>query len=156
VIYTSGSTGVPKAVEITHASLSNLVEWHNAQFGVTAQDSASHVAGVGFDAAVWEIWPYLAAGASLHLPEPGVRKEPALMRDWLLAEKITISFIPTLMADQMIQLEWPAVAPLRTLLTGSDVLHHHPPSDLPFQLVNNYGPTECCVVATSGIVSPAE
>ena len=34
--------------------------------------------------------------------------------------------------------------------------HRYPPAGLPFQLVNNYGPTECTVVATSGIVSPSK
>jgi acyl carrier protein len=39
------------------------------------------------------------------------------------------------------------------MLTGGDVLHAYPPADLPFSLVNNYGPTECTVVATSGPVA---
>ena len=41
------------------------------------------------------------------------------------------------------------------VLTGADTLHRYPAAGLPFQLVNNYGPTECAVVATSGIVNPA-
>ena len=35
VIYTSGSTGRPKGVEITHASLMNLVAWHQRAFEIT-------------------------------------------------------------------------------------------------------------------------
>src|SRR5437899_2293064 len=41
---------------------------------------------------------------------------------------------------------------LRVMLTGADTLHHYPPRKLPFRLVNNYGPTECTVLATSGTV----
>ena len=32
-------------------------------------------------------------------------------------------------------------------------LHRYPPAGLPFALVNNYGPTECTVVTTSGIIA---
>src|SRR3989454_8417835 len=67
VIYTSGSTGSPKGVEITHGSLANLVSWHQQVFSVTSADRASHLAGLGFDAAVWELWPYPASGARVHL-----------------------------------------------------------------------------------------
>jgi acyl carrier protein len=42
------------------------------------------------------------------------------------------------------------------MLTGADTLHHYPTRKLPFELVNNYGPTECTVVATSGTVPPNE
>jgi acyl-coenzyme A synthetase/AMP-(fatty) acid ligase len=41
------------------------------------------------------------------------------------------------------------------LLTGADTLHRYPSSNLPFALVNNYGPTECTVVSTSGAVLPS-
>jgi len=68
VIYTSGSTGEPKGVEITIENLLNLIEWHRSEFSVSSKDRATHLAGVGFDAAVWEVWPYLTAGASLYLP----------------------------------------------------------------------------------------
>src|SRR5215472_3307865 len=67
VIYTSGSTGQPKGVEIPHRGLVNLVSWHQQAFSVTSADRASHLAGLSFDAAVWELWPYLAVGASVHL-----------------------------------------------------------------------------------------
>src|SRR5437899_9726029 len=69
VIYTSGSTGRPKGVEVTHASLANLVSWHRRAFGVTAADRASQLSSPGFDAAVWEVWPSLASGATVPIAE---------------------------------------------------------------------------------------
>jgi amino acid adenylation domain-containing protein len=152
VIYTSGSTGKPKGVEITHSGLANLVSWHLDAFAVSPADRASHLAGLGFDAAAWELWPYLAAGASIHLADDMTRGSAELLRDWLLARDITISFVPTPLTEQLLALEWPATTALRFLLTGGDTLRRYPPPDLPFELVNNYGPTECTVVATSGIV----
>ena len=152
VIYTSGSTGRPKGVEITHASLINLVAWHQQAFEITPDDRASLLAGVGFDAAVWETWPYLTAGASLHLPDEATRLSPELLRDWLVAERITLSFLPTALAERVMTLEWPAHTALRNLLVGAETLRQFPSDELPFSVVNNYGPTECTVVATSGSV----
>jgi amino acid adenylation domain-containing protein len=149
VIYTSGSTGTPRAVQVGHASLLNLVEWHNRAFKVTSEDRATQLASIGFDAAVWEIWPYLVAGASVHMVDDETRAQPEKLRDWLVSEKISIGFVPTPLAEQMLDLRWPGDTALRFLLTGADVLHRYPPANLPFTLVNNYGPTECTVVATS-------
>lgn len=152
VIYTSGSTGHPKGVEIQHDSLSNLVAWHVREFAVTAADRASQFSGVGFDAAVWELWPYLSAGASVHLSPPENAQDPRALRDWLVAQQITISFLPTAIAERVMALDWPKACPLRILLTGAETLRHYPRRGLPFQVVNNYGPTECTVVTTSGVV----
>jgi amino acid adenylation domain-containing protein len=152
VIYTSGSTGQPKGVEIIHESLLNLIRWHQQAFGVKSADRASQVANVSFDAAVWEIWPYLATGASVHFAEDEAVSDPQLLRDWLVAQRITIAFIPTPLAEHLLALQWPPETALRTMLTGADTLHVYPPAGVPFLLVNNYGPTECAVVATSGPV----
>lgn len=156
LIYTSGSTGKPKAVEVTHSNLMNLVLWHRRAFDIRPTDHAPFLAAVNFDAAVWEIWPYLAAGASLHLPsDRSLYAVRASLHDWLIGQKITIAFLPTPLAEQMIRLDWPSETPLRIMLTGADSLHERPQPKLPFKLVNNYGPTEATVVATSGIVEPA-
>ena len=155
VIYTSGSTGGPKGVEITHGNLLNLISWHCSAFGITAADRASHLAGLGFDAAIWEIWPYLSAGASISLVSDAVRTSPELLQNWLIDERVSIAFVPTALAGPMIAMDWPAQTALRYLLTGADTLHARPRPGLPFALVNNYGPTECTVVATSAIIAPS-
>ena len=154
VIYTSGSTGVPKGVEITHANLAHLTRWHWEAFKVTRHDRASHLAGLGFDAAVWEVWPNLAAGATLCIIDDDLRSSPELIQQWMVRERVTIGFVPTVHARPMMALAWPAETELRLLLTGGDALHHSPPVGLPFDVVNNYGPTECTVVATSCFLKP--
>jgi amino acid adenylation domain-containing protein len=152
VIYTSGSTGSPKGVLVHHGGLANLVSWHQETFAVTATDRATQIASPAFDAVVWELWPYLTIGASVHIPAEGVRADPVAIRDWLVAERITLTFLPTALAEMVMTLEWPRETSLRYLLTGGDTLYRHPPSGLPFAVVNNYGPTEGTVVATSGVV----
>ncbi|MEM7584363.1 MAG: amino acid adenylation domain-containing protein, partial [Acidobacteriota bacterium] len=152
VIYTSGSTGWPKGVEITHRALARLVDWHRHAFSIRAEDHAPHLAGLAFDASVWEIWPYLASGATVHLPDETQRKSPEALQQWLLEQSITVAFVPTPLAEILLTLPWPREAALRVLLTGGDVLRRSPSTELPFSLVNNYGPTENTVVATSGTV----
>ncbi|MNW26216.1 Linear gramicidin synthase subunit B [compost metagenome] len=152
IIYTSGSTGQPKGVEITHGSLLNLVHWHRSAYRVTGEDRATLLAGTAFDASVWEIWPYLASGAELHAPDEETRLTPDKLRDWLLASGITLSFLPTPLAERIVTLDWPEQTPLRAMLTGGDKLHRHPTVKLPFALMNHYGPTENTVVATYGEV----
>src|SRR5437867_6112433 len=152
VIYTSGSTGQPKGVQIKHESLLNLVFWHHLAFSITPTDRATQLARSGFDAAVWELWPYLTIGASIHIPDEMTRLDAASFRDWLVAQAITISFVPTALAESLVTPDWPQQTALRILLTGGDTLHGYPPETLPFRVFNNYGPTECTVVATSAQV----
>src|SRR5262249_38957032 len=95
VIYTSGSTGRPKGVEIEHRGLANLVAWHRRIYAPGPGDRTTRLAGSGFDAAVWEVWPALAAGAALHLPSDEVLRAPAQLTAWLAEHRITQSFLPT-------------------------------------------------------------
>ncbi len=157
VIYTSGSTGRPKGVEVVHGGLANLVDWHGRTYGVTPADRATMLAGPAFDASVWEVWPYLAAGASVHVPDAETRSDPRRLLDWMAAERITLAFLPTPLAEALVEvLEHgaPAGLALRALLTGGDRLRRAPERPLPFALVNHYGPTESTVVTTAGLVEP--
>ena len=154
IIYTSGSTGQPKGVQITHKSLLNLISWHQQAFSITAADRATQITSPAFDATGWELWPYLCCGASVYLVDEQLRTQVIPLRDWLVSSRITISFLPTTLAEQALALAWPPETALRYLLTGADTLHQYPDASLPFALVNNYGPTEATVVATSGRIPP--
>jgi len=151
VIYTSGSTGRPKGVEIEHAGLTNLITWHQRAYNLRPTDKTIQFASPAFDACVWELWPYLTAGASIHIPGESLRVDPEGLLEWLVTEKITICFLPTPIAEAVLSQQWLESVALRTLLTGGDKLHQvH--GKLPFTLVNHYGPTESTVVATSAVV----
>ncbi|GAB4200472.1 MAG: hypothetical protein Tsb002_36620 [Wenzhouxiangellaceae bacterium] len=156
VIYTSGTSGQPKGVEVPLASLGNLIQWTQRAFDLRAGDRATQLAGAGFDAVVWETWPYLCAGASVHIVDDATRASASALVQWLGDESITHCFMPTPLAELCLQQSWPATGALRVLLTGGDVLHRRPPQGLNFTLYNNYGPTENTVVASWQEVAPGE
>ncbi|NKF30217.1 amino acid adenylation domain-containing protein [Pseudomonas sp. BGM005] len=151
VIYTSGSTGQPKGVMVEHATLENLVHWHAEAFDLHAGSHTASVAGFGFDAMAWEVWPALCVGATLHLPPETVRNEHLdELLDWWRAQPLQVSFLPTPVAEYAFsrELQHPT---LRTLLIGGDKLRQFN-REQTFAVINNYGPTEATVVATSGPV----
>ncbi|MCU7645699.1 non-ribosomal peptide synthetase [Pseudomonas piscis] len=153
VIYTSGSTGLPKGVQVEHQSLSGLVDWHCQAFDLGPGRHSSCLAGFGFDAMAWEIWPTLCAGATLHLaPVSDGPEDLDRLLAWWHAEPLDVSFLPTPVAEYAFS-HHTGHPRLKTLLVGGDRLRQ-PPVAQGFTLVNNYGPTEATVVATSGIIEP--
>ncbi|MDR9878837.1 amino acid adenylation domain-containing protein [Pseudomonas allii] len=152
VIYTSGSTGLPKGVMVEHHSVSNLVDWHCRAFDLHAGSHTASVAGFGFDAMAWEVWPALCVGATLHLPpaHDGAEDIDALLR-WWQAQPLDVCFLPTPVAEYAFSqgLQHPT---LRTLLIGGDRLRSFTQAQS-FAVINNYGPTEATVVATSGAMA---
>jgi amino acid adenylation domain-containing protein len=153
VIFTSGSTGTPKGVAVTHGNLSNLISWYNNAFGVTRNDRATQMRALTFDVSVAELWPALSAGATVYSLDRTTYLLPERLRDYLVRQEITICEAPTLVVEQLLMLEWPSETKLRYLQTGGESLRVFPPAGLPFQVINNYGPTECTVISTSGAVS---
>ena len=150
VIYTSGSTGRPKGTELCHRGLAGLIAWHRSTYRPSAADRATLLAAPGFDASVWELWSALAAGAALLVPPSEVVASAGDLVAWLDARRVTLSFLPTPLAEAVLAMsDLPARPTLRTLLTGGDKLSPVR-ADLPFALVNHYGPTESSVVATWG------
>jgi amino acid adenylation domain-containing protein len=153
VIFTSGSTGTPKGVAVTHGNLSNLLTWYNNAFNVTQNDRVTQMRALTFDVSIAELWPALSAGATVYSLDRSVYLVPERLRDYLVKQEITICEAPTLVVEQLLALEWPKETKLRYLQTGGESLRVFPTSGLPFRVINNYGPTECAVISTSGIVT---
>ena len=155
VIYTSGSTGLSKGVMVEHGSLVNLICWHCEAFRLTPGSRSSCVAGFGFDASTWEIWPTLSACGALLLPSSTTARDPERLLAWWEAQSMDVSFLPTPMAELAFT-RGISNQSLGALLVGGDQLRQLAPPSITFSLINNYGPTETAVVATSGCLASSE
>jgi amino acid adenylation domain-containing protein len=155
LIFTSGSTGIPKGVRVRRTSLSWLSDWASIELGLGRGTVISQVANIGFDASVWELWPALYCGAELVVVPEAVRGDPAMLAEWLVAQRVEVAFAPTPIAEMLMALPWPGSSVLRVLGAGGDQLHLSG-SALPFEVINLYGPTEGTVVSASQWVDPRD
>ncbi|HVR95613.1 MAG TPA: amino acid adenylation domain-containing protein [Thermoanaerobaculia bacterium] len=156
VVYTSGSTGKPKGVQIPHAGLMNLVRWHQDLYGVAPGERGTQIASPAFDASIWELWPYLAGGASLHIPDEETRLSSSGMIRWWAEQGITLAYLMTPLAEGVLEEEVPEGLDLqvRALIIGGDRLHRRPRPEVGFKLMNHYGPAEYTVTSTVVQVPP--
>ena len=148
VIYTSGSTGKPKGVMVEHASLVNLCAWQNSYHCVTSADNAAAYSGFGFDASIWEIFPFITCGAELHILSEDIRLSLGELNRYFETHDITITNLPTQICEQFMELT--DNHSLKTLVTGGDKLRNFKPR--PYRVVNEYGPTEYTISATAFLV----
>src|SRR5277367_1274401 len=65
LIYTSGSTGLPKGVMVEHRNLTALYTSYITTCAMSTADRMLQFASFSFDASVGELFPALAAGATL-------------------------------------------------------------------------------------------
>jgi amino acid adenylation domain-containing protein len=154
VIYTSGSTGRPKGVPNTHRGIVNRLDWMQKAYGLGADDVVLQKTPASFDVSVWEFfWP-LVTGARLVLARPGGHKDPAYLRDIIVAEGVTTAhFVPSMLAVFLPEGVEGCLSLRRVICSGEelpvavarDFLRRLPACELH----NLYGPTEAAVDVTS-------
>jgi amino acid adenylation domain-containing protein len=155
VIYTSGSTGRPKGVVVPHSAISAFVRTARETYGIGPGDRVLQFASLSFDTSGEEIWPALAAGATLVLrSEEMVSSMPHFLRE-LERLEITVLDLPTAFWHEMVlteELHLPRC--LRLVIIGGEearadrlaLWHRRVGSAV--RLINTYGPTETTIVAT--------
>lgn len=148
-IYTSGSTGKPKGVMVTHRAIQHLVTWHNHYFHVDHTSKLSLVAGLAFDISVWETWSALSSGATLFIAEDEERTDVSALVGYFSKNHITHGFVPTVLVPAFIEKTRSySDLVLKYLFTAGEKLKPVLTTELSYELIDYYGPTECTVYAT--------
>ncbi len=152
VMYTSGSTGTPKGVVAPCRGVLRLVRGAD-YVSLTAEDVVLQAAPLGFDASTLEVWGALLNGATLAILPDAVPSLDAIGAA-IARHGVTVAWLTSGLFHAMVDHRVAALAPLRHLLAGGDVLS---PSHVARALaalpdtviINGYGPTEnttftCC------------
>ena len=95
LIYTSGSTGRPKAVVVPRSSFDGFVAATRELYEVAAADRVLQFAAISFDTSAEEIYPALAAGATLVLRDEDMLASPTGFLDACARERVTVIDLPT-------------------------------------------------------------
>ena len=156
VAYTSGSTGRPKGVMTEQGGLVNMVRWNQERYGVSSSSRALSIASISFDAFGWELWPYLLKGASVYLVGEEQRGDLSVWLDLCEREGLTHCFVPTALAGAFIGGASGRRLKLEYVQVAGEKLGPLEVGVLSYEVVNNYGPTENTVVATSYGLSQAD
>jgi amino acid adenylation domain-containing protein len=152
VIYTSGSTGIPKGSLVEHRGIVRLVR--NTDYAqLSAHDAIAQASNASFDAATFEIWGALLAGARLVHISKDALLSPVLLARAIQLNRITTLFVTTALFHQIACDAVEAFSGLRYLLFGgeraeprwvkrvlNEVRLDH--------LLHVYGPTETTTFAT--------
>jgi bacitracin synthase 1 len=166
VIYTSGTTGKPKGVMIENRSVVNLI-YSLYDKVYQRYDGALKIALIApyiFDASVKQIFASLLLGHTLHIIPEEARVDGEVLLDYYIENSIDISdgtpiHLSILSNCSREQLN---VIPVRCFLIGGEALHNGIVANFldkcnhvnkTLDIVNVYGPTECCVDATSYIIN---
>ncbi len=155
LIYTSGTTGRPKGVMIEHAAIANLVRGDLATFPASPHDRVAQNSSCAYDSSVEEIWMALSAGATLVVMDDEATHLGPDIIPWLRAERVTVFHPPpTLLRTTACTHPERELPDLRRMHVGGEPM----PRDVADRwapgrcLVNDYGPTECAVVAVRGVI----
>jgi tyrocidine synthetase-3 len=159
VIYTSGSTGLPKAVQVAHASVVNLLYYMEEEYPLKRGESYLMKTSFSFDVSVSELFGWIMGEGRLVISERGDERSLNKLLRAILYNKIThINFVPSMFQAllEILDMEPVKIRNLSGLkyifLAGeavsSEIVRRFRTYKTEIVLENLYGPTEATVYAT--------
>jgi amino acid adenylation domain-containing protein/thioester reductase-like protein len=153
-IWTSGSTGQPKAVAVSHGSLSRLGQEVIRAYGLCPEDRVLQLASLAFDTSLEQILATLLSGATLMLPGASPVAPSDLVR-YLAQQRVSVADLTPAYWHQILadgENGAGQLGSLRLAITGGDqanaadcraVLRRAPGA----RLINAYGLTETTITS---------
>lgn len=145
VVYTSGSTGKPKGSILEHRSLVTGLISHCTTMGVGPDTRTFQFASYTFDVCIEEIVATLMLGGCVCVPSESERMNA--LADAMNKYKVTWTELTTTVASLLLPSSIPSLKVL--VLSGESLTKEviniwsgH------VQIINSYGPSECCVSTT--------
>lgn len=148
VVYTSGSTGKPKGSILEHRSLVTGLRAHCTAMGIGPGTRTFQFAAYTFDVCFEEIIGSLMLGACVCVPSETERVNA--LADAMARYQVTWTELTPTVANLLLPSSIPS---LKTLaLSGEsltkEVIHRWADA---VQIINTYGPSECCVSSTCNV-----
>jgi amino acid adenylation domain-containing protein len=149
VVHTSGSTGSPKGVVVTHEGLVNYTLALLERLDDPELASYAHLSALDADLGNTAIFPALASGAALLLPDAGALLDPALLAAFFARHPADVAkAVPSYLRAMRAHL--PDVLPRRVLVCGGESLSAELVAAIRacapmLRIVNHYGPAETTV-----------
>ncbi|MEV5769437.1 AMP-binding protein, partial [Micromonospora sp. NPDC052213] len=160
VVHTSGSTGAPKAVQVEHGNLLNLLADLDDRAPVPDGHTGTWWTRPSFDVAVWECFAPLARGGTVRVVPDGARHDGAALAGFLDASGAGSAYVPPAFLPELralLRAEPGALTGLRRLLVGVEPIPRPLLQDIArsrpaLTVVNGYGPAEATVCCTLYVV----
>jgi leucyl/phenylalanyl-tRNA--protein transferase len=156
VIYTSGSTGPPKGVAITHRAWAGSLAAAGDFYGLQRGDRVLHLAALGFDTSLEQLFAPLTAGAAVFLTGTHVWA-PSELLEGVPEHGITVVDLTPAYWRRLLDVLGPGqerLSTVRLVILGGEIVHakdchawlrHFPGTTL----VNAYGLTETTITSAA-------
>jgi amino acid adenylation domain-containing protein len=159
IMYTSGSTGVPKGVAVPHRGVIRLVK-NNYFADLSGVPTILQFAPLSFDASTFEIWGALLNGGRLAI-HPSSSASLEDLGKAIRQYDVSTLWLTAPLFHQMVDSSPDVFRPLRTLISGGDVLSPaHVMKAVSYLengvMVNGYGPTENTTFTTCHAIRKIE
>ncbi len=144
VIYTSGTTGQPKGVMIEEQSVVNTIRGLENLYSLGRSAKVTFFSAYVFDVSVAEIFANLVIGNELHILSEEVRRDYLAIGEYLLANRIEISYLPPVILANLARVEYPDL--VHIIYAGEPCGKEAGTYwSTHYKLFNYYGPTETSI-----------
>jgi len=154
IIYTSGTTGKPKGVMIEHRGITNSMQWRRQEYALGVGDTGLQIFSYCFDGFIATFFNPILSGARIVLLDYDDAKSPVAVKNSIFKYNVThFVCVPSLYAAVLECVTKEDISSIKYITlagerTGSNLVKKTKELNENIRIINEYGPTECSVVAT--------